>query len=369
MKLSSKIGSLTKALVTRRLEFRFDGMPFRIDDVSQAKLMTIMRSAINCAKARPSAPLYPVQLQIEPSSTCMLKCPVCPAVTSAKPSSQRIMPMPLYKSIIDDVGDYATIAIFWMWGEPLTNPAFSDMVAYAHQKKIATFSSTNGHAVQTEAQAEQIVRSGLDVLVVALDGATQETYQSYRIGGDINKVFRCLELLRQAKTSLGSTKPLVSVRTVVSRKNEGELDAIEDIARSYGADMAARKLMCICDLSDSEENESLLPIDTRYIRGADRNNPRARKSVETLKCRRPWSRMTVNAEGTVLPCEFDFKEANPFGRVDDGISALSAWRSQTAESFRQRFSERKSDFEYCRSCTYKDGGSFECTVETKPLHK
>jgi len=363
MNTAQKVQGFARAMVNRKLEFKFDGMPFRIENVSNKKLSNLMRSTWNCSLPRPKPPQYPIQLQIEPSSACMLKCPLCPAA-DAKSIPSRLLPLDKFRSIMDEVGDYATIAVLWMWGEPLMNPHFADMVAYAKKKNLATVTSTNGHAIQSTEDAEKIVASGLDVLVVALDGVDQETYSSYRVGGDIQKVLRSLELVRQAKESLGSIKPLVNVRTVVSRQNESQLEEIEEIARQYGADMVARKSMAVCDLSGPESGESFAPSNPKYVRGALQNGNVVRKSVEGLNCRRPWTRMTVNASGTVIPCEFDFHEANAFGKEG---SALDAWRSDKAESFRRGFLERKSDYSFCRNCTYKDGRSFQCTVEAKRL--
>lgn len=363
MTKSEKARSLVKALVTKNLEFEFESMPFRLKKVPDSKLLTLMRTQLNCRRHSPGNPLYPIQLQIEPSSCCTLKCPVCPAADGAEGRPRRMMPIDTFKSLIDEVGDHASIAILWMWGEPLINTHFPDMVAYAHRKKVATLTSTNGQHIQTVEDAEALVSSGLDGLIVALDGATQETYSRYRIGGDINRIFRCLDLVCRAKRSLGSQTPWVNVRTVVNRENEPELGDIERIALQYGANMVTRKTMAVSDLSDPESAKELFPVNPFYMRSTVRNGILERRSVDDLKCRRPWSRMTVNAGGVVLPCEFDFNAIETFGQGGDGLSFLQAWRGAGALEFRRRFIERKSQFSFCANCTFKDGGSFECTVE------
>lgn len=363
MKLVRKLHNLTKAFVTGNLEFEFERMPFRLEDVSSSKLMTLIRAELNCAKRRPKMPWYPVQLQIEPSSSCTLKCPVCPAAQGAVGRSRRRMPVEMFKAILDEVGDYASIAVLWMWGEPLINTHLPEMIAYAHSKKVATLTSTNGQHIQTSADAEALVSSGLDGLIIALDGANQETYSRYRVGGDIRKIFRCLELVCQAKETLGSKTPWVNVRTVVNKDNEGELNDIENIARKYCANVVSRKTMAVCDLSSTDTADALLPSNPLYLRSRLGNG----KSADEFRCRRPWNRMTVNAGGVVTSCEFDFNEAQPFGQGGKSGSFLEAWRGEMASEFRRRFIERKSEFPFCANCTYKDGGSFHCTVELKRL--
>lgn len=367
MKQLAKARNLAKALVTGNLEFEFDKMPFCIENVPKSKLLSTSRSELNAAMPTPGEPWYPVQLQVEVSSSCMLKCPVCPAADGATGRPHRRLPLRMFESLMEEVGDHVLIAVLWMWGEPLINTHLPEMIALAHQKKVATLTSTNGQLIQTEEEAERLVSSGLDNLVIALDGATQETYARYRIGGDIQKVFRCIDLVCRAKRSLGITTPWVTVRTVVNRQNEPELNEIEKIARRYGADMVARKTMGVCNLSGPDALKDLLPSNPLYIRPEIKDGRVQEKSVDDLHCVRPWTRMTVNSGGVVLPCEFDFDEVEAFGRGGDGHSFLEAWRGEKASDFRRRFGARKSQYSFCANCAYKDGGSTDCTVEAKAL--
>ncbi|MHB0998431.1 MAG: radical SAM/SPASM domain-containing protein [Armatimonadota bacterium] len=364
MRLASKFYRFTKALITRKLEFEFERMPFCLDNVSNNKLKNLILNEMNCARHEPKAPLYPVQLHIEPSSSCTLNCPVCPAATETANHQHRIMRMEMFKHLLDETGEHATVAILWMWGEPFINKILPEMITYAHEKNVATLTSTNGQHIQTREEAEELVASGLDGLIVALDGATQETYSRYRIGGDIQKVFRCLDLVQQAKISLGSKKPLVNVRTVVNKANESELFDIEKIARKHGANMTTRKSMAICDLSSLESAKALLPTNPLYIRSRISNGNIVNRPADDFRCRRPWNRMTVNSDGIVTGCEFDFNHAAPFGQSGNGNSFLDIWLGKSASSFRREFLAKKSQFPFCSKCTYKDGGSFHSTVET-----
>ena len=81
--------------------------------------------------------------------------------------------------------------IFYFQGEPYLNPDFLDMVKYASGKKIYTATSTNAHYLN-DANARRTIESGLDRLIISIDGTTQETYQQYRVGGHLNKVLEGL---------------------------------------------------------------------------------------------------------------------------------------------------------------------------------
>ncbi len=366
---SAQARKFVKALVTRILEFEFEFMPYRLERVSTSKLLTLVRSKLNSARRRPGAPWYPVQIMINPSAACTLRCPLCPAVTNAINEHRGVMASSTFKSLMDEVGDHAVIAILWMWGEPFVNPRLSDMIAYARSKNVATVTSTNGQHIQTKQEAEALVASGLDNLIVALDGATQETYGQYRAGGDIWKIFRCLELIQQAKDSLGSDKPGVNVRTVVMKYNEHELPEIERLARRYGADMVSRKRASALDYRTSDADESFTPETSRYRRFRYRRRPGARPPKKKFCCRRPWNRMSVAWDGTMLSCEFDFTKTAPFGHGSSEGSFLANWWGQEAAAFREQFLADMTAYPFCADCPYESRSPRECTIETVRLKR
>lgn len=365
MKRSERIRRFTRALVTRTLDFDFELVPFRLENISARKLLALFRSELNCARSRPGTPWYPVQLQVEPSTACSLHCPLCPAGIEKGPRPHANMPFETFRSLMDEVGDHAVIAVMWMWGEPFMNRKLPDLIACAHGKNVATVTSTNGQHVQTREEAEALVASGLDCLIVALDGASQDVYSQYRVGGDINRIFRCMELVRQAKLRLGSAKPIVNVRTVVMKHNEHQLDDIAQIGRRLGAEYITRKTACMADYCGSDTDERFAPSDPRYRRFQYKDGKRVRKSIQEFRCRRPWNRMTVCSDGTLISCEFDYDREAPFGQAGEEGSLLRVWRK--ASEFRRRFMNDRKSLKFCLDCHYRDRSSDECVAEILPV--
>lgn len=367
MKRADKLNQFVKAAVTRTLEFEFERMPYRLEEVSSKKLLTLLRSELDYLREKTPSPWYPWQLQVEPSAACSLKCPLCPSGTDTSASAQRFMPFPMFRDLIDEVGDHVVICVFWMWGEPMLNRKLPDMIAYARSKNIGTVTSTNGQHIQTVEEAETLVRSGLDNLVVAIDGATQETYGKYRVGGDLQKIFRCLEMLKQAKESLGSTTPKVNVRTVVTKNNEHELPEIERIASQYGADWVSRKTASALDHSDLELRDDYVPSNTHYRRFIYKDGKRVRMPASHFRCRRAWKRITLASDGTVLPCEFDCEKTTPFGKYGEGSSFMQIWKGEQAEAFRRQFLTDRMVNKFCAYCPSRDRIQRECTIEIESL--
>ena len=87
----------------------------------------------------------------------------------------------LFRNVMDEVVGSLSYLTFYFQGEPYLHPSFLGMVEYAATKGIYTATSTNAHFLSEES-ARETVLSGLDRLIVSIDGTTQKTYQSYRIG-------------------------------------------------------------------------------------------------------------------------------------------------------------------------------------------
>ncbi len=98
-----------------------------------------------------------------------------------------------FRRTIDDIYKELTYLIFYFQGEPYLNTEFLDMVKYATGKGIYTATSTNAHYL-TDEKAKKTVESGLDRLIISIDGTTQDVYKQYRVGGggSINSFTGCI---------------------------------------------------------------------------------------------------------------------------------------------------------------------------------
>lgn len=351
MKATTKARMFAKVLVTRTLEFQVERMPFRLDNVSSAKILAMVRSEINCARSKPRAPWYPSRLMIEPSAACTLRCPLCPSGKGVMTRPRTNMPLETYQAIMDEVGGHAVYAQLWMYGEPFCNPSLPDMIEYSRKKNVATAVSTNGQHVQTKEEAERLVASGLDCLIVALDGISQEALEKYRVGAELRKILRCLELIKQAKKDLGSAKPFINVRTVVMKQNEHDLPEIENLARQYGANMVSRKTAFMSDNWGPEADQCFAPDNPKYQRFVYNDAQKVRERVKRFRCRRPFDRLSVTSEGIVLPCEYDFNQSVPWADCGKGGSFMDAWTGARAKAFRAQFLADADTYPFCAKCS------------------
>lgn len=121
------------------------------------------------------------------------------------------------------------------WGEPLFNKQVYDMIRHAYKHHIITSVSTNFNYF-SEKSAEALISSGLDFLILSIDGASQETYEQYRVGGDFQKVIQNIKILVDRKRKLGKKTPFICWQFLVMRHNEHEVEIAKKLSQDLRVD-------------------------------------------------------------------------------------------------------------------------------------
>ena len=154
--------------------------------------------------------------------------------------------------------------LFRSQGEPYLNPAFLDMVKYASSKKIYTATSTNAHYLNDE-NAKKTVESGLDRLIISIDGTTQDVYKQYRVGGNLEKVIEGAKNIVKWKKELNSKTPFVFFQFLVVKPNEHQIEEIKKLAKEIGVDDVRFKTAQVYDY-ENDPNQLIPTIDkfSRY---------------------------------------------------------------------------------------------------------
>jgi len=140
----------------------------------------------------------PLTMEIEPTTSCNLRCPQCPSGLREFTRNTGMLNLELYKKIIDEIHEDLIWLVLYFQGEPFLNTSFLEFVKYAAAKNIYTATSSNAHYFTSD-MAKATVQSGLDRLIISIDGTTQDTYSKYRIGGNIEKVIEGTENLLKWK--------------------------------------------------------------------------------------------------------------------------------------------------------------------------
>lgn len=177
----------------------------------------------------------PAIYRIDPCTACNIYCPGCDAHT-AKISEKRLLSLQDFKNIIDSTKNYCIRASLYDAGEPLMNKNIYKMIKYASDNKISTSISTNFNLFKKEKHLEALMNSGLTVLQPDLDGITQETYSTYRVGGDVSTVLKGIEAVVEHKKKTGLTYPLVEPQIIMFKHVMPEKKSINDYLSKLGVD-------------------------------------------------------------------------------------------------------------------------------------
>ncbi len=347
-----QIGRITNALAGDRSEQRA-ALAFRY--FSWKKLFNVLRIEIQLRVGRRKVWGMPFEWEIDTTNICQLKCPLCHTGLGTIHRDKGTMHYDTYTKTIDQIKDYCVWLSLYSWGEPFLNRRIHEFVAYAHQNKIATIISTNLNKPLTEEMAENIIKSGLDVMIVSLDGVTQEVYEQYRVGGILQRVLDNVKLLVEKRRELGYTTPHMEWQFIVMRQNEHEMAEAKQMAADMGVDSVIFKNVDFPHgMEDKEEAQRWLPIErTEFLREQPFFKP---YKEDGLRCWRLWRSAVVNWDGGFAPCCYLTDKAEDFGDVSTH-SVKEIWNGEDYTTARGMFKEGYSPQKWvgCMSCSVYTG--------------
>lgn len=289
----------------------------------------------------------PMSLSFEPTTACNLRCPECPSGLRSFSRDTGSLAADLFRRTIDELAPDLTWLILYFQGEPYIHPRFLDMVAYARSKGLYTITSTNGHFLDEE-RTRATVESGLDRLIVSVDGSTQESYEAYRRGGNLQQVLEGTRRLVQMKRRLRSATPHIVLQFLVVRHNEHQIPEMRRLARELGVDELKLKSAQVYDYA---KGNPLIPEQERYSRYRQRPDGSWEPKAELSdRCWKMWHSCVVTWDGIVVPCCFDKDATHRLGDLKDS-SFRDIWQGAAYHAFRSALLRGRQEIDICTNCT------------------
>jgi radical SAM protein with 4Fe4S-binding SPASM domain len=291
---------------------------------------------------------YPISISFEPTTSCNLRCPECPSGLRAFTRPTGMLQKDFFRQTIDQLSKELLYLVFYFQGEPYLNPAFLDMVKYAAGKGIYTATSTNAHYL-TDENARKTVESGLDRLIISIDGTTQDVYQQYRVGGKLHKVLEGARNIVKWKKELKSKTPFVFFQFLVVKPNEHQIEDVKRLAKETGVDEVRFKTAQVYDYETDPNN--LIPTIEKYSRY--RKNQQGQmefKNALNNHCWRLWHATVISWDGLVVPCCFDKDAQHPLGDLK-GKSFKEIWHNDKYKRFREQVLMSRKNIDICANCS------------------
>lgn len=289
----------------------------------------------------------PFNVSIEPTTNCNLGCPECPSGLRSFTRPTGNLDLNFYKKTVDELADKLIYLYFYFQGEPYLHPKFLELVKYASQKKIYTVTSTNAHFL-TERKAKETVESGLDRILISIDGTTQETYEQYRVGGSLEKVIEGTKNLVKVKRELKSNTPHIVFQFLVVKPNEHQIADVKLLAKEIGVDEVKLKTAQVYDFENGNE---LIPTIDQYSRYKKQANGKYKiKNKLHNHCWKLWHSTVITWDGKVVPCCFDKDAQHRLGDLHSK-SFVEIWESDLYQSFRSRLLKGRKEIDICTNCS------------------
>jgi MoaA/NifB/PqqE/SkfB family radical SAM enzyme len=253
------------------------------------KIINLVRCEVEkrCRLTRTGA--MPFTATIDVTNLCNLSCPFCPTGAGYMRRQRMFLDLSLLRKFLDEAGPYLFIAHLYNWGETLLHPEAPQIVREVRQRRIATSVSTNLN-IKDDTVLERICEAGVDHVIASVDGASQATYEKYRVQGDFELVLRNLRTLVTWKRIHRTRRPWIDWQFLVFEHNRHELDEARRIAADIGVDGFKMK--------------------TPTVPGKRRNFYGSQNFCGLL-----WHNITLQADGGLAPCCNLFAAKDDFGHI------------------------------------------------------
>ncbi len=289
----------------------------------------------------------PITISVEPTTACNLRCPECPSGLRAFTRPTGNLKEDFFRDMLTELAPTLSYLIFYFQGEPYINPKFLEMVKHANDRGIYTITSTNGHFLNDE-NARATIASGLDRLIISVDGTTQEVYEQYRKEGKLENVLRGARNVVKWKRELKSKTPHIIFQFLVVKPNEHQIPDIYKLAEEIGVDEVKLKT---AQVYDYENGNPLIPDQAkyaRYIKQAD--GTYTVKHTLVNHCWKLWHACVITWDGLVVPCCFDKDATHRLGDLKKQ-SFRAAWQGEDYRQFRTDILRGRDKIDICTNCT------------------
>jgi len=289
----------------------------------------------------------PYTISIEPTTACNLRCQECPSGLRAFSRPTGNLKADFFRQTISEIYRDLVYIIFYFQGEPYINPQFLEMVNHAHKKGIYTITSTNGHFLN-DANAKATVESGLDRMIISVDGTTQEVYEQYRKEGKLENVLQGARNIVKWKKKLKSKTPYTIFQFLVVKPNEHQIPEVHRLAKEIGIDEVKLKTAQVYDFKDGND---LIPTIDKYSRYAKKSDGTFEIKNELLnQCWKLWHSCVITWDGLVVPCCFDKDADHKLGDLKSN-SFRDIWHGDLYNNFRTQILGGRDQIDICNNCT------------------
>lgn len=314
----------------------------------------------------------PFTVYIEPSSFCNFKCVQCfQNIREDNYFTRNRMNMPLarFQKIIKQLqtweGPKLKVLKLSLYGEPLINPDFCEMLRIARSADIAErIETTTNASLLTNVISEKLVEYCLDYIRVSIYAPDQHTHD--KITGskfNIRTIQRNLRMLQDIKKQFGSDKPFISAKMLdmYDDANERFMKMYHDLADEVYIDKPHNWIRTgNVDFMKNYYQDGIGKADEDF----------KQHSTKRIACPMAFTTMSVRSNGEVSPCCVDFIGGTNLDNIEKH-ALRRIWHSRHWYEFQKmQLEDRKQENYSCARCNiYRSDHYIMDNIDGFPVEK
>jgi MoaA/NifB/PqqE/SkfB family radical SAM enzyme len=245
----------------------------------------------------------PTAVRLEASSSCQLRCPECPTtqgLVHGGAVGRGTLRSEDFRALLDLNPRLETVELS-NWGEAFLNPELPRILRDAHERGVAVTLGNGANLNHASEEALQaVVKYGVRNITVSVDGASQEVYEIYRRGGELERVLDNVRTINELKRRHATDRPRLTWQFVVFGHNEHEIAEARRLAAEHGMAFAP-KLNWSSEYSPPKDVEAIM--HSTRLETASVVAYRAERGEEYLSaCLQLWDEPQINWNGEILGC-------------------------------------------------------------------
>lgn len=263
----------------------------------------------------------PYILIVETGTVCNINCPTCPTPRDIVVDARTIKNMGFddFSKIIDNsYKSFSAVLLYWS-NEPLLNKNIAKMVRYCNELNLYTFISTNVMLL-TGNKFKELSESGLDELLVCIDGFSPDTYEPFRKGAKFEMVKRNIENICRIKRELRAVNPWIEIQYIETKENSKEITLCREWAEEIGIDsFRVQSLYITKHLNDYQTLREEFYTEKNWKEQDKKISMKDKKA-----CRNAESTVCVLVNGQTTICCYDIKGTFSYGNLlEDSFESIT----------------------------------------------
>ena len=272
--------------------------------------------------------VFPTSVRVETCTLCQLKCPHCPTPAASGFLGKGKLSLDNFRKLLDANPQIQKVEL-GSKGEALLNDDLPGMLRYAHEKGVITSlnQGTNlNHA--SDEMLDAVVRYGMSLVRVSIDGVTQDIYERYRIGGNLATVIRNVEKINRLKKRYSMETPKLIFQFIVFAHNIHQMRQAAALAKILNMKILFKLNMYPEPLT--AEEEARIREVLGYATREEFMEQHGRYYVRDL-CYQMWNYSQINWDGRLLGCCRNLESAYVDNVFETGlVDAVNCERMESA---------------------------------------